>query len=87
MYLYPVSDWLLLLLRGRGRDEMCEVLSELVGTKVERVGITRLVTKQSTSSSSLRHDTVVWGFRNVGQGNEKCSLPCGYNYIWRREIL
>ena len=34
---------------------MCEVLSELVGTKVERVGITRLITKQSTSSSSLRH--------------------------------
>ena len=54
--IYPVSDWLLLLLRGRGRDEMCEVLSELVGTKVERIGITRLITKQSTSSSSLRHD-------------------------------
>ena len=51
---------------------ICEVLSELVGTKVERIGITRLVTKQSTSPSSLRHDTVVWGFRNVGQGNEKC---------------
>ena len=33
---------------------MCEVLSELVGTKVERIGITRL---EGTSSSSLRHVT------------------------------
>ena len=36
---------------------MCEVLSELVGTKVERIGITRRSTKRSTSSSSLRHVT------------------------------
>ena len=68
MYLYPVSDWLLLVLRGRGRDEMCEVLSELVGTKVGRIGITRFVTKQSTSSSSLRHDTDCLGLQECGEG-------------------
>ena len=47
---------------------MCEVLSELVGTKVERIGITRLITKQSTSSS-LRHvtDCLVEG-RESGEG-------------------
>ena len=55
-------------LRGRGRDEVCEVLSELVGTKVERISITRLVTKQSTSSSSLRHDTDCLGLQERGEG-------------------
>ena len=47
---------------------MCEVLSELVGTKVERIGITRLVSKQSTSSSPLRHVTDCLGLQECGEG-------------------
>jgi len=65
---------------------VCEVLSELVGTKVERRGITRLGTKQSTSSSSLRHvtDCSVEG-KECGEGKWlrylSAKWACGYNYI------
>ena len=55
---------------------------------MERIGITRLVTKQSTSSFSLRHVTDCWlKGRNVGRGNDRVTSlqnghVYGYNYIW-----